>query len=245
MRRRLLFLLAFTIVVAATALQGAETAASRCARLLDETKELVWEASQDSSKAGAKRQKHREAFSACREEGVPASLVSRAYVASAIDQSNDRAEAIALLHEGLAHVGKVEGPEGPAAIVILDWLASMHNSDDARSQGRLFAERALALRKRHFGDISEETALGITYLATFDRADGNDSLAEKRYREAVQIARTACGERRPCEALGSALSGIARMIRKDPDRVEEADAMLDDIIEALDGQRPPGPPRPQ
>jgi hypothetical protein len=237
--KHLILIFAITFLTPAAGLP-AESSADRCARLLKEAKDLVWEAHNDSAQAPASKQQHKEALRACQQDNVPHELLSRAYLMWANQPHDTPAASIAILKEGLARVEKKEGSDTPASLLLLDHLASRYNSDETRAEGRALTERALVIRKKYFGEISEEAAIGTYYLAVLDENDGlGDALAEKRYREAVDIARKACGMKRPCESLGTSLSGLARIMRKDPARVEQADAMLDEIIEALDGPKQP------
>jgi hypothetical protein len=229
------FILAAIVVAAPLmTLHAEELAAKKCARLIDEGKKLLVLAHDDSTRAPELKQNIRSAFEVCRGDGVPADLVSRSYILWANDQPHDRRQNRAtILREGLERLERSEGLDSPAILQLLDRLASEYAAqDETRAEGRAMFERGLAIRRKSYGEFSEETAVGVFYLGLLDQSVGSDALAEKRYREAAEIAAKTCGDRRPCETLGMALSATATLIRNTPGRLIEAEALEERAAEA-------------
>ncbi|HEX9985667.1 MAG TPA: hypothetical protein VGF69_20580 [Thermoanaerobaculia bacterium] len=229
------FILAVILVAAPLmTLHAEEPAAKKCSRLIDEGKKLLILVQDDSTRAPELKQNIRSAFEVCRGDGVPAELVSRSYILWANDQPHDRRENRAtILREGLERLERSEGLDSPAILQLLDHLASEYAAHgETRAEGRAMFERGLTIRRRSYGEFSEEAAIGVFYLGSVDQAVGSDALAEKRYREAAAIAAKACGDRRPCETLGWVLSTTATLIRNTPGRLTEAEALEERAAEA-------------
>jgi hypothetical protein len=227
-----IFVCSALLLASLTSLRAEETTAEKCARLLEEGQQLLGEAQDDPAKGPEVRPKFRAAFDVCRDESVPLDLVSRAYRLWSYQLRG--AERKAVLEEGLALIGRKAGADSPPTLDLLETVAShLGEMDDTRAQSRAMFERVLMIRQKHFGEVSEEAAVGMFYLAVMDENAGSASLAEQRYREAADVARKACGTKKPCETLAMMLSATARVIRDDPGRTAEFEALHEAAMDAM------------
>jgi hypothetical protein len=178
----------------------------------------------------------RLAYEACMEQEVPLTLRSEAVVFySRLFGDTDGAKKAALLDQALQEIERIEGPESKAAIPLIEELATAYAHVPAKRQEMFdLYERALAARKRVFGPISAEAALGVLHMGSLWISDDPKYrdliLAEAYYRHGIEIARNACGPY--CETVITGLGMLQMLLKGQPGREAEV-AELDREMERL------------
>lgn len=216
-----------------------EMAKKRCLAASEESQRLFDDAmahSGEKERLARSRVAAKHAYDICMDRDVPVEMQSEATVDySRSFGSGDPSAALNLLKKTLRNIEATEGPDSRAVLPLIEEIASDYsNAPSTRRESLELSERALRIRRSVFGERSVETAYGLVALGTFWRIeempDRNVALAESYYREAIDIARDACGSN--CEVLRLGLGMLQSLIQEQPARREEA-AELEEQVEAL------------
>ncbi|HEX7153499.1 MAG TPA: hypothetical protein VF618_18575 [Thermoanaerobaculia bacterium] len=218
------FSLLLLILLTTPLAQAAKPAAERCVAAVATFEQSLGEDGDDAQFAAYKRLV-RETYNVCRASDAPTEAKIAAYKAWAIVEP-DQKKAIAGLFAGVDELEKRHGKDAPELLPLLLHLGLTAAAEN-REEGEALLERALAIQKSHYGESSEAVAEGYMHLAVVALVAEDLTLAEHRYRIAIDIARKACGPE--CSTLATAILALADIVKRDPKRVAELEALMQDV----------------
>ncbi|HEX9981968.1 MAG TPA: hypothetical protein VGF69_01770 [Thermoanaerobaculia bacterium] len=173
-----------------------------------------------------------QTYELCRASAVPTQLKVEAYRMWAISEP-DRKKAIRGLIDGIAEIDQRHGEDSPESLPLRLHLGLVVAAE-SREEGTAILDRALTIQRKHYGAVSEQVADGYMHLAVVAQVAEDFTLAEHHYRSAIDIARKACGPE--CRTLSTAIHALANIVKRDPRRAGEVEALMREWEEAIPKQ---------
>jgi tetratricopeptide (TPR) repeat protein len=218
MKRFLLAAAAFTVAVPAMAQVDCATALANVARYGEEFETFV-----------SVPQATRVAYEACNRASVPPALRHAALVRYAAIVREP--ESTRLIESTLESLDATQPAETADVLPLLDELSSRYQAKGRTAEAVALLDRALQIRVRLFGPDSNEAAHGFMLLGFTSQSQEKPVVAERYFRQAIDASRKACGPR--CELLATALESLASLLRQQPEREAEVQALEEASMNAL------------
>jgi hypothetical protein len=224
-------IVAFCAAMLLMPLASAATPESKCAAALNAHPESPYPAPAEHQAAS---EAAKNAYTICRSASVPAeerALSTRRW-ASILSQRN-AAAAEALYRQAICEFRKDYGADSPALLPLLNGLMDAVVQVSGGPTGEAFelAEEIRRISEKAHGPLSESVARALLTIGRLHELNGNRATAETVYRDALTAAAAACAPR--CGTLSAAYGMLRDLVKTDPARQEEANALEVKALESL------------